>query len=325
MMKISGLYSGGVITNYHCSSRCGHCLYNCGPERSADYIPGFMTAKIFSSLKAQGCRSIHVGGGEPFLNFSGLLDFARIAQECGIAIEYIETNSSWYKDHDETVVKLEKLLDAGINCLLLSVSPFHNEYIPLRKFNGVLAACRTTGMQVFLWISEFYQELATLDADEKHSLQEYAQAFGSDAPGALMRRYSLTMRGRALETFRDQLRPQSYDDLCSTSGPCRNLTDTSHFHIDLYGNYIPGLCTGLAVALEDLGDELTVDKYPVLTTLYEHGIRGLTVWAEGQGWRPQKADYVSKCELCTEIRLYLSNRDFFPVELAPAEFYNEYS
>jgi hypothetical protein len=324
-MKIDGLYSGGVITNYHCSSRCLHCLYNCGPERSRDYISAAMAANIFSTLKSQGCRAIHVGGGEPFLNFSGLLEFVKAAAAAGIAIEYIETNSSWYKNRADAIDKLEKLLDAGVSCLLLSVSPFHNEYIPLRKFNGVAEACRSTGMQFFPWISDFYREIAALDVEQIHPLREYAGVFGSDAIPALRRHYSLTMRGRALETFKEQLKPQSCENICASSGPCHNLTETSHFHIDLYGNYIPGLCTGLAVRLEDIGRDLDNGKYPLLSTLYERGISGLVELAAESGWQPKKDGYVSRCDLCTEIRCHFNSKGSSRTELAPAEFYQEYS
>ena len=30
--------SGGVITNYHYTARCAHCLYNCSPERERSYL-----------------------------------------------------------------------------------------------------------------------------------------------------------------------------------------------------------------------------------------------------------------------------------------------
>lgn len=49
----------------------------------------------------------------------------------------------------------------------------------------------------------------------------------------------------------------------------------STLHVDLFGNYIPGLCSGIGVAIEDLGKPFSREKYPVLTLLAESGIRGL--------------------------------------------------
>ncbi|MBW2207433.1 MAG: hypothetical protein JRG79_11030 [Deltaproteobacteria bacterium] len=37
-LVINGLISGGMITNYFCTSSCGHCLYSCSPKREKDYI-----------------------------------------------------------------------------------------------------------------------------------------------------------------------------------------------------------------------------------------------------------------------------------------------
>ncbi len=47
---IKSLASGGVITNYHCMSHCGHCLYNCGTHRTKDYLDEDPAADIFSRI-----------------------------------------------------------------------------------------------------------------------------------------------------------------------------------------------------------------------------------------------------------------------------------
>ena len=242
----------------------------------------------------------------------------------GISIEYVETNSAWFKSHEDTLDKLDRLMRVGVDCLLLSVSPFHNEYIPLNKFDGVMAACRQAGMRVFPWIGEFYHELSRMDHEKKHSLTEYAALTGDESGSDLMYRYSLTMRGRALETYCSHLNKVPYQELLECSDPCRSLTGTSHFHIDLYGNYIPGLCTGLSVAIEDLGFDLSPDKYPLLTALYQDGIKSAAKIAEDLGWKPGQESYASKCEICTEIRCYMNNAGISKYELQPQEFYNEY-
>jgi hypothetical protein len=49
----------------------------------------------------------------------------------------------------------------------------------------------------------------------------------------------------------------------------------SHFHFDLYGNYIPGLSPGLAVRCDDVGDGFSPEKYPYLHILFNRGVAGL--------------------------------------------------
>lgn len=72
VLKIKSLNSGGVIVNYHCVSRCGHCLYNCGPHRGKHYLTAERAEEIFGRIAAMGCRSVHIGGGEPLLDPDGL-------------------------------------------------------------------------------------------------------------------------------------------------------------------------------------------------------------------------------------------------------------
>ena len=111
-----------------------------------------------------------------------------------------------------------------------------------------------------------------------------------------------------------------------SSGSCRvELCETSHFHIDLFGNYIPGLCSGLAILRDDLGKPLTREKYPILTTLFHSGIRGLADLAQDEfGYAPAKAGYINKCDVCTEIRTFLVRNNFkASSELHPIEFYFE--
>ena len=100
-------------------------------------------------------------------------------------------------------------------------------------------------------------------------------------------------------------------------------TETIHFHMDLFGNYIPGLCSGLAIRREDLGSPLKESSYPLLHRLVTGGIRGLYQWAQDRhDFQPGRTNYINKCDLCTEIRTHLAqNSDETFAELMPLEFY----
>ena len=91
----------------------------------------------------------------------------------------------------------------------------------------------------------------------------------------------------------------------------------------LFENYIPGLCSGLSIKREDLGRALAVKKYPVLTTLFQEGIRGIFKMAKAEfDFTPARSRYINKCDLCTEIRtLFVQNNFGGPAELNPKEFY----
>jgi uncharacterized Fe-S cluster-containing radical SAM superfamily protein len=327
LLSITHLNSGGVIANYHCVSRCGHCLYNCGPHRSKDYLDEALADRIFQRISALGCHSVHIGGGEPLLAPQKLITALNAARRNHMAIDYVETNCAWFVDHDQAAALLAQLQTAGLQTLLISISPFHNAHIPFARTLGVIDACRQSGMNVFPWVSAFVRDLSKLDQTRPHSMAEFQARFGEDYLQRIPDHYWIHMGGRALETFAEMY-PQTPLDKILEDSPlscARDLSDTRHFHIDLHGHYIPGLCSGLAVDMDDLGQPLPEGKYPLLDQLTATGIRGLYAWAHRTyNYEPRKKTFLNHCDVCTDIRSFLlqKNSDRFP-ELAPKGFYDE--
>jgi hypothetical protein len=323
--KIKRLVSGGLITNYFCASRCRHCLYNCSPNWEKKYIDPRTTEANLRTIRQLGGASVHIGGGEPLLRPNALGDVLKIAANVGVAIDYVETNSSWFRDPDSAMAILLKLRKQGLQTLLVSISPFHNEYIPFAKVKGVIAAARQTGIGIFPWVSEFIADLSELDVTGTHPLAEFEALFGRDYLIRLPQRYWIHMGGRALETFRSYFADKSVQQIMDTNtGSCATeLLSTGHFHLDLFGNYIPGLCSGLSIARDDLSKPLPTEKYPVLTSLFHEGIGGIFKLAQDKfNYAPARELYINKCDLCTEIRMVFVQNDFGgSAELNPKEFY----
>jgi hypothetical protein len=248
-----------------------------------------------------------------------------VASKVGVSIEYVETNSSWFKDIASATALLSRLRTKGLATLLISISPFHNEQIPFSRVQGVMDAAMQAGVRIFPWITDFISDLSRFDPVKTHSLEEYRQVFGENYLNQILQRYWIHLGGRALETFRPLLGNQTWQRiLAENPGGCAaEFADTSHFHIDLFGNYIPGLCSGLAICRDDLGNPLAEQRYPILLDLFHNGIRGLFEFtAENFGFSPQRSDYISKCDLCTEIRTHLVINDYNKSnELQPIEFY----
>jgi hypothetical protein len=270
---------------------------------------------------------VHIGGGEPLLRPDNLTEILDIACRIGVSVEYVETNSSWFLDLESAKRILGDLREKGLNTLLVSISPFHNEHIPFFKVKGVIESCRKTGITVFPWINDFYKDLNAFDDLKTHALKEFEEKFGKDYLLCMLKRYWIHMGGRALDTFRAVLATKSAEQILDeNSGGCaRELLDTSHFHMDLFGNYIPGLCSGLSILTKDLGKPLSKEQYPVITTLFTSGIKGMYDFArKAVAYAPARSGYINKCDLCTEIRTVLVVKNFVRLsECNPREFYRK--
>jgi hypothetical protein len=285
-------------------------------------MPEEMADKVFKTLKKFGVFSVHIGGGEPFLNFEGLKKVINKANENGIYIEYIETNASWVENEDEVKRRLKELKNLGIETILVSISPFHNEYIPFKKVLRLIQLLNEVGIGIFPWIEGFANEIRRLNIDKTHSLSEYKDLFGENYIRHLPQRYYLTLNGRAIKTFEDYFPTKTADEIIKNSPACFELYSKNHFHMDLFGNFIPNPCVGFRISIDDLGKELDTGKYFFVNLLYTQGVRGLFEYAkENYGYTPSKK-FLNKCSLCFDIRRFLVlGKNIEAPDLGPREFY----
>jgi len=282
--------------------------------------------QVLEKIKSLGCNSVHIGGGEPFLNLDGLNMVVETTRSMDVQIEYVETNSSWYKDMASACQTLSSLRKKGLSTLLISISPFHNEHIPFYKVKGVMEACRNVNMNIFPWISDFYAEIDAFDDKSTHAISEYENTYGRNYLKRLPSRYWIHLGGRALRTFAPVFGLKPWQEiLSSNNGGCNELLDVNHFHFDLFGNYIPGLCSGLSIHCDDVGDVLSPEKYPILHSLFHNGIKGFYDLVTGEyGFEPSKG-YITKCHLCFDLRRYLVvSRGMNSRELQPKGIYENY-
>src|SRR5690606_28830200 len=114
-------------------------------------------------LKRLGCHNVHIGGGEPLLKSEKIFPVLEAAARNNINIDYIETNASWFKDEASAKTILKELIKHGVHTLLISIDPYHNEYIPFYKVKGLIRACSKVNMGVFPWLIDFWDDLDALD------------------------------------------------------------------------------------------------------------------------------------------------------------------
>jgi hypothetical protein len=330
VLKVPPFSSLGIILSYQCSNECRHCLYACSPGWE-DWISDETLDRLLSEIarNSRFLEGIHIAGGEPFIRPDRVVRAVEAVSAAGLPIDYIETNAFWARHDGETEEILLRLKEAGLPAVLVSVSPFHQEFIPLERADRLIRVASRVfgpgGVRVFT--DFFLQQLAGADHRYPVPFEDYLEAIGPEKASLdIADRYGLVPNGRApLELGILYARhPASH----FRGGNCAaELTSPHHGHVDLYGNVITGLCAGLSVGngrnLGALASGTDLTTRPVLRRLQEGGAGALADFASsGYGFREDPEGYIAKCHLCLDVRRHLARSGAEFPELEPKGFYH---
>jgi hypothetical protein len=186
---------------------------------------------------------------------------------------------------------------------------------------------------IFPWHPAYYPFLESVDPDHPVPFKAYARSFSREQMASqLTRIIYLHPAGRAALSFAPFLgtRPASAFDKKHCS---QELSSPTHAHVDPYGHYLTGFCSGLQIGdgdafdLERLYREgISLADHPILDMLVQGTVGDLRRFAEGLGFRADPEGYVSACHLCGHVRTWLYHHmsgERRPAELAPGFFYEE--
>jgi hypothetical protein len=316
------------MLSYRCSNACRHCLYCCSPKKPNEWISIETAERALAALAREPrLETLHLSGGEAALRMDLLCDVTRLARKTGVRLSYLETNASWCTSLEKARDRFVQMREAGLPGVLVSVSMFHNEFVPFaRTRNAVEAAHSVFGRHnVFVWLPHLYEALArNPDPDRTHSLESFCERAGlADRWDVLPRLYSLIPGGRVPKALRKCYEPKSAEAFQNLR--CRGqLTSTSHFHVDPHGNLFTGLCAGIVAAdVDDLHPGINETTHPVFTTLCDGGPHALMRMAAAEhGYAEKPEGYIGECDLCLDVRTFMRSRSAY-VELEPDAFYSE--
>jgi hypothetical protein len=322
------------MLSYRCSAACRHCMYACSPEYPADWLAedelkallGQLAGHIRPSPHGRGAVSLnhglHFTGGEPFLNFELLLRATGLAHDAGIPSTFVETNAFWCSSDDVARERLTALRQAGLRGIMVSVNPFFAEFVPFERTERcVRASLDVFGDNAFVYQRAYWQLFRKMGLRGTLPLEEYVERTHN---GEFAHHAEMVVMGRATWALR-----QSY-----RSFPAERFFDAScmppvlrswHNHYDNYGSFMAGYCGG--VSLGDwhdldtlLAEGIDSEARPVLALLVSDDLPGLLEFAQEHGYRERPDGYISKCDLCLDLRRHLVTEGDFP-ELAPKAFY----
>jgi hypothetical protein len=311
-----------LLFTYRCTLACRHCLFNCSPRKPAVCTSKKDAVTFLRQLHATD-RVVHIAGGEAMMFYPELLEICRRAQRAGVAPHFIQTNASFAVRDEVTRTRLLELRDTGVQGLLISADPYHQEFCPPERY----ARCFRIAIEVF-----GRRNVAARDATEQEL--EECRAVGRDPERRrdYARAHPPLLVGRGgdeLYPFFPERPVEQLTDAMWHGGEgrkdCRQEFDPEtmwEIHIDPYGSI--QTCCGIV-----LGDAKTtplpklmasgfLGRSQVVDAVYQEGPSGLLAMARPLGYQ-SRPGYPQKCGMCWDVRKFL--RPYFPETLGPAEIY----
>jgi hypothetical protein len=118
--------------------------------------------------------SFHLTGGEPFLNFPLLIESVAHGARLGAEVTCV-TNAYWAKTPETAFEKLKSLKAAGLASLGVSVSRFHEQYVPRRNARLALEAAKALNLP-----TELKGAVITSDLKEGGLLETWKRELDAD-------------------------------------------------------------------------------------------------------------------------------------------------
>jgi MoaA/NifB/PqqE/SkfB family radical SAM enzyme len=140
-----------LVLTWKCNASCGHCSTSCGPYRPESLHKEEILRLMSEAALIDDGEPLyfHLTGGEPFLNFDLLLETVRHGASLQGEVSCV-TNAYWAKSAEVARQKLGALREAGLTALAVSISRFHQRYVPLRYVRLALEAAASVGLSTEL-------------------------------------------------------------------------------------------------------------------------------------------------------------------------------
>lgn len=284
-----------VLTD-RCNAACTHCSTSCGPRR-AGALP---RQKVFDLMDEAATLSdgqplkFALTGGEPFLDFDGLLELVAQGHRRGGDVGCV-TNGYWATSDEKARPMLSALKNAGLTTLAVSMSTFHGEFVRPARPVRVLRLSREIGLSCTLKYVRTGSDPATVE-----SITAWARSAGADR----IEIFSVMPHLREGATLPEA---EYMRDAGIPEGGCpaaiMTVRETGEaFTCCTPGGYVDLLALGSTyeASLEQLEDRFYLGGTQQILRQPGPAYFARAAIARGSGARLRRA-YSSVCDLCTHI------------------------
>ena len=113
-----------------CTGKCKHCSQ--GEHKSSEMLDKTLAADAVRRIAEEyNINSVMTFGGEPLLCPETVCEIHKAAREMNIPQRQIITNGFFSRDSYKIKLVAQKIIESGVNEILLSVDAFHQETIPI--------------------------------------------------------------------------------------------------------------------------------------------------------------------------------------------------
>jgi MoaA/NifB/PqqE/SkfB family radical SAM enzyme len=293
---------------YRCSAHCLHCQVKDELRRSvpAAIDPALGAQIVHRVAGAYPLRSLMTFGGEPLLYPEAVCAIHEAAQQEGIAHRSIITNASVPRPGAAFRALGRRLVECGVNAILISVDAFHQACIPLQVVERNARALAEAGIEELVW-NPCWVVSRGHDNPWNRRTREILDAL-SHLPAREDEGNVVQPDGHARDTLAEFLPPK----VPLPAGSCGDMPYTGPLNeigsIGIEPDGAVTVCHELAIgnaAQEDILDILQrYDPYqiPEGRALLEGGVAALVELARAQGIELDPDGYYSVCDLCRSLR-----------------------
>lgn len=137
------------VVTMACSGKCKHCSQ--GEHKSNDRIDKDLAADAVRKIaKEYKIESVMTFGGEPLLCHETVCEIHKAAKEMNIPQRQLITNGYFSKDSDRIKYVAQKIIESGVNEILLSVDAFHQESIPIEHVKSFANAVNVPDVELLV-------------------------------------------------------------------------------------------------------------------------------------------------------------------------------
>ena len=139
-----------VIETLACTGHCKHCSEG-DHAGFTEHLDGKIAAKAIDEIcHVYKIDSLMVFGGEPLLYPEDVCEIFKAGEKAGIQRRDLITNGYFSKDEKRIQEVANRLIENGLNRILLSVDAFHQETIPIEPVMAFAKCVKDTGIKTEL-------------------------------------------------------------------------------------------------------------------------------------------------------------------------------